>query len=505
MKNVLISMSPSQKNLLALFAGCLAAFSFAPFQIFPMSIVAIVLLQYTLEGIGAKSAFWRAWLFGIGLFSFGVHSVFISLNQYGGAGVPFALVFTATFISFLAIFPGLSAYFLNRYFPKGQTIRFIFAFPAIWTLLEWFREFILAGFPWVALGYSQILSPLRGYAPIFSVYGVSFALLLSSGLIFKAISDFRQRAYIAMCNVLIALLLLWGIGAVLSSIEWTKPEGTPIRVSLVQGNVPQTLKWTPQMIPQTMSNYADLSKPHWGSALVIWPESAIPDFMENHMDFLKKMDKIAKKNHSTLILGIPARLGQAEQYYNTAVAFGNGKGYYLKRRLAPFGEYIPLEKQLSGFMNILDIPFVGFIPGDQPIKPLVAGSLKILVFICYEVAFAGDVRFNNSDVNLLVTLTDDSWFGYSNAQAQHLEMAAMRALETGRPMLMASNDGPTAIVNAKGQIIAIAPSHIKYVLSGYVQPTKGKTPWMILGTNSLIFLILSMLLYAIYLRNKLKP
>jgi len=471
-------------------------FAFAPFRIFPLAIIGIILLLVTLENTSPKTGAFRGWLFGLGLFGSGIYWIFISMTVYGHLQASIALVLTVAFSGILALFPALSGYWLNRFFPHGQTTRLLLAFPALWMLSEWLRSLLFTGFPWLTLGSSQILSPLKGYAPLFGVSGVSLAIVLSAGLLLKAFHEMRQKSWHEVWRALMIFTLLWGAGSVLAFIPWTHPKGSPIQVSLVQGNIPENLKWSADMIQPTLDIYSGLSKSHWDSDIVIWPESAIPDFLGNQQDFINKMDATARKNHTTFITGIPIRKEDQGRYFNAVVAFGNGTGYYLKHRLVPFGEYIPFEKYLSGLLDILHIPLSGFVPDPHPAKPLLADQLKISTFICYEAAFPEQVRFRDPDISLLLTVSNDGWFGHSTAQAQHLEMAAMRALETGRPMLMVANDGPTAIINATGQIMLAAPAHQPFVLTGWVQPMQGKTPWLYFGMDPILMLSFVLLFKA---------
>jgi len=462
-------------DLLALVAGGLLTLAFAPFRIEPLAIISLALLAGLWLQVSTKVAAWRGWLFGIGLFGSGVYWVFISIHQYGGVDNLSSFALTGLFVIILALFPAYTGYLLNRFFGYDENLKLTYAFPALWVLIEWVRSWIFSGFPWLIVGYSQINSPLKGYAPLLSVFGVSLFVAYSSVYLVKITkfiySKNYQKAYI---NFLL-LILLWSVGSVLTLKNWTTPVGKPIKVSLVQGNIPQQLKWSPDSIMPTLKTYSRLTEPYWHSDIIVWPESAIPITLQTAENLINQLDTKAKKNNSTFITGIPVEI--ENKYYNAVIAVGNGHGIYLKHRLVPFGEYIPFESIFSHAFKFLDIPMTDFIADRNPIQPIQAGSLKLLAFICYEITFPEQVNFYQSDINLLLTVSNDAWFGHSSAQAQHLEMAAMRALETGRPLLFVSNNGLTAIVGPDGNIQSEAEAFTATVLTDTIQPTEGRTPW----------------------------
>ena len=487
-------------DTLALGAGASLTLAFAPFHIFPLAILSTALLLCLWLKISPARAFLRGWLFGLGLFSTGVYWVYISIHTFGAAPIYSAAFIAGGFICILALFPAISGYLLNRYFPQTTTSKLCCAFPAIWLLIEWVRSVIFSGFPWLTLGYSQIDSPLRGYAPIFSVYGVSLAVLITSGLLANfllKIKSSRKNAYFS----LVAIIFIWISGAYLNHFAWTKPFGEPIKVSLVQGNIPEDTKWSMEMVRTTLARYSELSKNAWDSNIVIWPESAIPTELQDSIAFLAIVDHQAKKHHTTFITGIPVKNPNADNYYNSIITLGDGSGTYSKHRLVPFGEYLPYRDTLQKILNFMKIPNVtmsDFIADKKPPQPLLSNGIKILPFICYEIAFPEQVNTPDGDINMLLTITNDAWFGHSIAQAQHLEMAQMRALELRRPILFVANDGITAIITPAGKIQSAAPTHEAYVLTDTVQPIEGRTPWQIANMDPILFLVFLLLAFAIY-------
>lgn len=484
------------KDSLALLAGASLTLAFAPFSFFPIAILAPLLLLTTWQDATPKRAFWRGWLFGAGLFATGVYWIFISVHNFGNASAFFAALITSAFIAVLALFPALNGYLLNRYFPYNNYTRTLCAFPAIWILLEWVRSWLFSGFPWLLLGYSQINSPLRGYAPVLGVYGISLAILASSALLWNAIVKFRQGQYKQLYINLLSFVSIWFVGFILHFIPWTHATGKSVSVSLVQGNIAQSLKWSAEQIQPTLDTYKKLTETHWDSQIIVWPESAIPVPMHAMTDFFGPLSQQAKEHNTTLIAGVPIKAAN-DGYYNAVITLGAGTGVYTKHRLVPFGEFIPLKKYIGGLLDLLNVPMSDFIASSDKAEPLLAGDLKIATFICYEIAFPEQVLSYGNNIDLILTVSNDAWFGQSIAQAQHVEMAQMRALEIGRPVLFVANDGITAVIDAAGKIQSAAPQYQTYVLTDKVKLTTGKTPWQYLALDPVLLTVLMLLFVAV--------
>jgi len=369
-------------------------------------------------------------------------------------------------------------------------------------LSEWLRSFIFTGFPWLFLGYSQTNSPLKGIAPWLGIYGVSLAVLISSALIVNAMLAYKEKIYLHCYKNLFALCFIWLLSHLSTFIPWTQAEGKAIPVALVQGDIPQAIKWSPEHIKLSFDRYVSLTKPLWGkNKLIIWPEAAIPMPLQNARDFIDEMDEQAIKSGSQLILGIPIE-ANANSYYNAIIALGNDKKVYLKRRLVPFGEYTPFSQFFARAFNFMDIPMSDMVPGKPIQEPFVIGKIKILPAICYEISFPDLMRTNDETIGFLLTLSNDAWFGESNAEAQHFQMAAMRALEFGRPVLFVSNDGITGVIQPDGKMAAEAPSHVPFVLTTTVQPVYGLTPWMRNGSDPVLFILICFIGAAVRFNKK---
>ncbi|HEU5281224.1 MAG TPA: apolipoprotein N-acyltransferase [Gammaproteobacteria bacterium] len=484
-------------GLAATACGALLTLAFAPFAFFPLAVLALAGLIFLTDQAHPAKAGWLGFWFGVGLFSTGVYWIFISISRYGDVPAPVAVLITAALIAVLSTFPAIACYLSNRYFVNNPAARNVYAFPAFWVVLEWTRCWFFTGFPWLMLGYSQTNSPLKGYAPLFSVYGVSLAVAFSSGLLVQAITHYRERKKASL--PLLAIATLWVAGALLALIPWTNPTGKPIQVSLVQGDIPQSLKWSPEHIALSLQRYVDLSNPLFGkSKLIVWPEAAIPLGFNDAYDYMAQLNHHAKQTNTDVLVGIPIENNNHQPgYFNALLSVGLDNNVYFKRLLVPFGEYIPFKKWLSPVFDFMKVPMANMLPGRAQQSSLNVAGLNIDASICYEVAFPELIRTQDRNMNLLLTVTNDAWFGHSSAQAQHLQMAAMRAIELARPLLFVSNDGITALINQHGDITNALPTHTPAVLTVDVQPRVGLTPWMHNGTDPFFTLVLFMLFMAI--------
>jgi apolipoprotein N-acyltransferase len=478
--------------LLALCLGAALVLAFAPYHLYPLGFLIPAGLLLMLNPMSPKQAFLTGFLFGCGLFGAGVHWVFIALHEFADMSGWAAGGITSIFIMFFACFPAFVCYCTQRYYVSQHMLRWVFAFPTLWVLSEWIRSWLISGFPWLLLGYTQLDSPLKGFAPVASVYGVSLATLMISGLLVNAYHARKHR--LILYSSLLSIFAIIATGAILNVIQWTKPAGKPLNVTLIQGNIPQSLKWSPEYLQLSVQRYEELTQPWLAkSDLIIWPEAAIPLALQEAAPFIESMNHEAKANHTHLVLGIPVRNPTEEGYYNAIVTLGSSKTIYLQRHLVPFGQYIPFGPYLARVLKWFPIPLPDMQSGRTEQSPLMAGDIKIAAAICFEAAFPELVRTTDAGIDLLLVVTNDAWFGHSVAQAQHLQMAAMRALELGRPLLFAGNDGITAIAGPTGVIEAKAEPYQAVTLHGTVQPMQGVTPWMKHGLDPLLILLFTFL------------
>jgi apolipoprotein N-acyltransferase len=485
-------------DLLSLFSGAALVLAFAPFNLYILGIIAPGVLLWNWRDTSPKQAFWQGFLFGLGLFTAGVSWVYVSMHSFGQASSLVAILLTAALIIFLSLFPAMQGWFLSTFFKTDDLKKWLLVFPSSWVIFEWIREWFLTGFPWLLLGYTQTQSVLRGYAPIIGVYGLSFLTALSSALFLALLllKKPKPRLFLGL-----AIIVIWGLGALLTLIHWTKPSEKPLRVSLVQGNIEQQLKWQAQQADTILNQYVNLSSKHWDSQLIVWPEAAITLWQNQASDFLNWLDHLAKFHHTSILTGIP--IAHEHKAFNGLLLIGDSEGEYLKRHLVPFGEFMPLKSLLLWLRNYVEIPMSDFDRGPQNQIELKLNQYYFSSFICYEIIYPEEVWRAFPQSNFIVVISDDSWFGKSLAPPQHLQMAQMRALETGRPLLMATNNGITAIVNEQGYIVDQAPAFTATVLSGKIYPMTGRTP-LIAGVRFIIIplMFVLLLLAALITRRK---
>ena len=472
-------------DLLALIAGILLTLAFAPISIKLLAIIAPAILLTTWLNCSAKRALWRGWLFGLGHFGSGVYWVYISIHSFGGVPLALAYLLTFGFVAILAIFPALAGGWLNSLFKKNNAAKLVFAFPVYWVILEWLRGWIFTGFPWLTLGDSQVGIPLSGFATVFSSYGVSLFALITSGLLVYLFYCDKKYRFAAI----ISIVLLWGAGFVLNHMEWTTPDRVQ-SVTLVQGNIEQSIKWSEDQVQPTIDTYTTLSKNYWiDNNIVIWPEAAVPLSTPAADSLLKPIADNSKAHNSTLITGIPVEDFSNDAIYNGIIVLGQGSGQYLKRHLVPFGEYFPASNLMKPLMGILEIPMSNFDAGKNHQTNIEINHIQFASFICYEIAYSLEVRNNLQNANVLLVISDDAWFGKSSAQAQHEEIAQMRAIETGRYVLFTSNNGITTIINNRGVSEKSIPAFKANVLDGQFVSMTGNTPWLVIGPWGLIVLL----------------
>ena len=476
-------------------AGAAVPFAFAPYGAWPLLPLLFALLFHAWHKIPAKAAAWRGFWFGLGMFGHGVWWIQVSIHQFGLPVHAFSVGMTVLFVAFMSLYPALVGGALGRLGLVSVPAR-ILGLPALWVLGESLRGWAFSGFPWLLLGYSQIDGPLAGYAPVLGVLGVSLTVTVIASLLSVAITNRRARigALVIGIGVVVA-------GAVLKNHAWTPTDGPPARVALVQGAVPQAVKWQSRYRDQTIELYAALSAPHWGTELILWPETALPAFPDEVEETLTRLSAEAVAHGSGLLVGMPRGDRQGGAYFNSVQLLDASRQAYDKHHLVPFGEYLPFDAWLRPLLDFLSIPMSDFSAGPARQPTLHSGRLRIGVSICYEDAYASEVRKPLPEANVLVNVSDDAWFGDSIAPHQHLEISRMRALETGRDLLRATNTGISAIIDARGRVLARSPQFEPYVLSGEFQPRRGATPYVQSGDWWVLALSAAMLLVAIWRRR----
>jgi len=462
---------------LAFPAGLVLAAAFAPMGVAPLAVLCPAILFLLWEGTTPRAAAWRGFLFTGGTFLAGTYWLYNSIHLVGQAPLWIALFLMLGLVAIMGSYTALLGYAVARWGVPSGPLRWLVLLPAGWVVVEWFRGWFLSGFPWLALGYSQLETPLRGYAPVSGVYGTSFAAALMAGAIVTLLLGRRAARLTALGLVLVIVIA----GALLRRVEWTAPRGTQVSVALVQGAVPQSMKWEAGQRDRTLELYAGLTAPHLGTDIVVWPEAALPALERDIRPFLDSLRAAARGRGSEVILGQLRRDPETGAYYNALLALGESEQWYDKRRLVPFGEFFPVPAQVREWLRLMNLPYSDFEAGADDQPPLAAAGEALAPTICYEDAYASEQLDLVRNSTLLVNVTNDAWFGDSTAPHQHLDISRMRALETGRPMLRATNDGVTALIAHDGALMGTLPQFQAGVLTGTVQPRVGHTPYVRLG------------------------
>lgn len=478
---------PFKRRIAAFLLGAASVAGFAPFHLFFLPILAIAGLAWLWsEG---KDGAWTGFFFGMGLLLFGVSWIYVSLHRFGGMPMPLAALATVLFCAFLSLYYALAGHLQNR-IGGPSALKAALLVPVILALGDWIRGWLFTGFPWLALGYSQTdYSPLAGYAPILGVYGVSLAAAAAGALLYLAAGKSHRK------TGMILLTVLFAAGYLLAGIDWTQPAGKPVTVSLLQGNIPQDRKWSDAALDDTLDIYMKLALSS-RSRLIILPETAIPMFYDEvPKEYLEMLRLHGSRNGGDVLAGLPERMPNHEQtYYNSVFSFGASPPQtYRKSHLVPFGEYLPLEPLFGWMLDLMHIPMSDFTAGSIDQKPMEAAGERLAIDICYEDVFGEEVIRQLPEATLLVNVSDDAWFGDSIAPRQHMQISQMRALETGRMMLRATNTGMTAVIDEHGRLLSSLPEFTEKSLDAVVQGYSGTTPYVRWGNHAFLILCAALL------------
>ena len=477
-------------------AGLLAVGGFSPLNLYPLPVIGLaVLFALWRAAPCSRSGFLTGLGFGLGYFGAGVSWIYISLAVYGGMAGWLAGLATLLFCLVLALFPAIAGAIQARW--RGhEPARLLLVIPALWVLLEWTRGWFLTGFPWLAVGYSQVPdSPLAGFAPLFGVYGVSFMAALAASLLAWSAMHRRSRSR-----------LIWGLcgtlavatgGQGLRQVNWTMATDQPTSVTLVQGNISQDMKWQPEKVADSLVLYARLAAAY-PAQLVILPETALPMFeSELPPKYRARLRAIGLQHGGDILTGL-ATGSLYGAYFNSVKSFGKAPSQaYHKVHLVPIGEFIPLRFLWGWVERVLHIPLSDFARGSPAQTPLLIGGQRVAVNICYEDAFGEEIIRQLPAASVLVNVSNDAWFGDSLMPWQHTQMSQMRALEAGRMMLRATNTGVTAIIGVRGDLTAYLPPFSQGALRGTVQGYSGSTPYVRFGNLPILLVcVLALLLGA---------
>nr|WP_275975370.1 apolipoprotein N-acyltransferase [Shewanella xiamenensis] len=496
--------------VLAFILGASTALSFAPYSLWIIYPVAMALALWLSGSLSSKASFFHWLSFGFGCFAVGISWVHVSMDTFGGLPLAASVGLMALLALYLALYPALTGLGL-AWLTRANTPslwRNLLLFPALWVLTEWARGWVMTGFPWIWAGYSQTQGPLKELASIIGALGLSFLIAMLAGALALCFSK-RYK------SLLILLPIIAVAAWTAPKLTQIKPTGESVKVALVQGNIPQSMKWEPEALWPTLLKYMDLSREHFDADIIVWPEAAIPAPESMVQDFLDNANKVANLNHTSIITGIISR--QHDEFYNSLIVLGNhnqkqqdtpdyesdGSNQFKKHHLLPIGEFVPFEALLRPIAPFFNLPMSSFARGDYQQPNLSAVGHKIAPAICYEIAFPEQLRDSvNLGTDLLLTVSNDAWFGTSNGPLQHMEIAQMRAIELGRPLVRATNNGVTAVVDEHGNITAALPQFETGVLSATIPLVTGQTWFAKIGQTPLLLLCGALLLVGFVRRQK---
>jgi len=477
-------------DLAALILGALLPLAFSPFDLWPVAILSPAGLFLLWRGCDPRGGFWRGWLFGFGMWGTGVYWIYHSLHLFGDAIAPIAAVLTVVFAAGLAITLGVLGWLVCRVDPARRNAAWLLVtLPAAWMALEWVRSWLLTGFPWLLIGTGALETWLAGYLPVFGVYGAGLLLVLAAGaLATLALSPMRLPGI----AVLVALLPVALGGMALQGRAWTRPGGPPVEVALLQGNIDQTRKFN--TLASTIDYYMGETRRLAGEAgLVIWPETAVPTFYARMDQRLNAFAREMATHGTEVVTGVFVWEDDTGRYYNAVRPLGPDRRDYRKQHLVPFGEYMPLRPLLKWAEQYIRIPMSDIAAGEAHQPPLAVGEYALSASVCYEAAYPDTIRRLAKGSGMLVNVSNDAWFGDSTAPFQHLQLARMRAVETGRPMLRATNTGISAVIDPRGRVVATVAQFERGTVRATVQPRAGETPWMRFGNWPVLFVLAAML------------
>jgi apolipoprotein N-acyltransferase len=490
------------RGLIALAAGAALAAAFAPLQIWPLAMLCPAVLMWLWQGAAPRSAAAAGFWFSFGTFLAGTYWLFYSVHHYGPAPAWLALALLLGLSGIMGLYHAALGYGVARWLPETGAARFLVALPAAWLLVEWWRGWFLGGFAWLSLGYSQTDTWLAGLAPVLGVYGVSAVLLLGAGAVAALVCGGRRLRVAA----LLVLLLPWPVALALRGVSWTQAAGPPLTVAIVQGAIPQDEKWLESNLDTTLKLYKSLTEQVLGTRLIVWPESAPADIANDLVPYITGLYREAHARGSALVMGVlraegAASAGDEPRFYNSILALDAGLHWYDKHHLVPFAEFFPVPQFVRTWLRLRSLPYSDFTPGAARQPPLPAAGLLLGATVCYEDAYGSAMLQDLPAADALVNVTNDAWFDHSSARYQHLQIARMRALEEGRYLVRAANDGISAVIGPHGEIVARAAEFRPAVLVSKITPQRGLPPYARVGNWLIVLLAAAALAYGLWVRN----
>lgn len=482
-----------QRDVTAFIAGVALAGAFAPFGFWPLAIISPAILIWLWQGATPRDAARYGFWFNTGTFAVGTYWLYTSIHTFGNAPIWMALMLMALLVVIMGLYQALLGYVIARWTPQTGLLRWLVAVPAAWLLLEWWRGWFLTGFSWLSLGYSQTDTWLASIAPMLGVYGISAVLLISAGAVVALmLGDKRARIVAA-----VILVLPWGTSALLKRVEWTHESGKPVTVAIVQGAIPQDLKWLESNREATYAIYHKLNTEALGASIIVWPEAALPELANNLVEYIRTLYSESRAKGSTIVMGAVRQDDNGVDYYNSILSLSDDIQWYDKHHLVPFSEFFPVPDAVRSMLRVMDLPYADFKRGTTTQPPLKAAGLSLGASICYEDAYGSSQLFALKNSDALVNVTNDAWFGRSTARHQHFQISRMRAIEAGRYLLRAANDGISGVIGPHGEIVARAVEYEPTVLRAVITPRTGVPPYVIVGNWFIIGFAAAALIVAV--------
>jgi len=491
------------RQVLAFLGGAALAASFAPLNLWPFAILSPALLLWLWEGAAPGEAARLGFWFSFATFAAGTYWLYTSIHGFGGAPAWLALFLMFGLVAIMGLYHAALGYAVARWLPAGGAVRWLVALPAAWLLVEWWRGWFLSGFAWLSLGYSQSDTWLAGFAPLIGVYGISALLLVCAGALVALVLGSGRVRLLAVA----AFLIPWAAGAALYGRSWTHASGGALPVAIVQGAIPQDEKWLESNQTTTLERYQSLTENVLASQpvrIIVWPESATADVANDIVPYITRLYREARAHGAALVLGMLRAESSPDRkirYFNSVLALDDKVNWYDKHHLVPFAEFFPVPQFVRTWMRLMSLPYSDFTPGAAKQPPLPAAHLELGASVCYEDGYGSSMLSVLPTADALVNVTNDAWFGHSTARHQHLQIARMRALEQGRYMMRAANDGISAIIGPHGELIARAPEFRPVALVSQIVPYKGLTPYARVGNWLVVSLATLALAYGLWVGN----
>jgi apolipoprotein N-acyltransferase len=485
------------RALLALVAGTALAGAFAPLNLWPLAVVSPALLMWLWQDASPREAARLGFWFSFGTFAAGTYWLYFSVHILGHSPLWIAYGLMLGLAAIMGLYQAALGYCMARWLPRDGLACWLVATPAAWLFMEWWRGWFLSGFSWLSLGYSQTDTWLASFAPVAGVYGISALLLVCAGAVVAMVLGTRRQRLLAAAT----LVIPWALGAALYWHSWTQVSGSPVSVAVVQGAIID--KWIESNREEALVRYESLTQQALGKQLIVWPESAPADLANNLIPFINKVYRQAHEHGSSIVMGVLRAEGRAPdvRYYNSVMALGEQVSWYDKHHLVPFAEFFPVPQFVRTWLRIMALPYSDFTRGAEYQPPLPAAHLQLGATICYEDAYGSTMIQVLPVADALVNVTNDAWFGHSTARHQHFQIVRMRAMEAGRYLVRAANDGISGVVGPHGEVIARAPEFVPTVLVSRIVPMMGLTPYARLGNWLIVSLAVLALAYGLWVRN----